>query len=397
VAVQLINDPRGSATYQLDTGRLEAGLREYKFGNGADAGRDSDMTPLDEHAWYLYTSGLSQTADAIIDTAALINLDWHYSLDALHLRMGEVRLENLRHAAAASPSTSTSTSPSTSNLTHVSNGSANGNIWTRTRAYRLNATTPLSGHAVRQNVYGVTAGGDKAFVTETGATLVGGFVDMGRVTRDFRRGGGAPNSETSGATSDMAVGVYGTLLRNDGWHADLVLKADRYRHSFDVDQLSGQRVRGRYNSEAFGVSLEAGRRRDYENGWWVEPVAQVAVAWLGGATYRTTPESHAIEVSVDDRQSAQYRGQVRFGRRLHGTRWTPHGKFGMVRVNSGGGEIRADGQTFEPNLNGWRVEFGAGVSYRINVRSQIYFDYEYGKATAYERPWSLNLGYRHLW
>jgi hypothetical protein len=33
----------------------------------------------------------------------------------------------------------------------------------------------------------------------------------------------------------------------------------------------------------------------------------------------------------------------------------------------------------------------------VGEDSQFYFDYEYARSTAYERPWSLNLGYRHLW
>ncbi|MDF9827863.1 outer membrane autotransporter protein, partial [Ereboglobus sp. PH5-10] len=79
------------------------------------------------------------------------------------------------------------------------------------------------------------------------------------------------------------------------------------------------------------------------------------------------------------------------------SRWAPYGKFAAVSVESSDGEITAHGRTFEANYDGKRVEFGLGTSYRIDAISQVYIDYEYAKAQFYERPWSLNLGYRRLW
>jgi outer membrane autotransporter protein len=387
VALPIITDTRGEATYQLDSGQLESGLVEYTFANGAEMPPGA-MLPLDGRTWYLYSTGLSHLADAIIDTAALMNLDWHFSLDSLHLRMGEVRDGNLRYAPSDSPSTSPSTLNSAAN--GGGGGGGLGNVWVRARAYNLNATTPESGHAIEQYAYGVTGGADKSFITETGATLVGGFIDMGRVTRDFKR-------DSEGKTDNISVGVYGTLLRNSGMHADFVLKADRYKHTFDVDTAPGQSAHARYNSEAVGASLELGYRWGRPDGWWVEPGVQAALVWLGGADYRTTPENMAIAVHVDHRWSAQYRAMVRFGRRLPGTRWAPYGKAGAVKIDSTGGEIRAGDRAFTPGFDGWRAELGAGASYQVGEDSQFYFDYEYARSTAYERPWSLNLGYRHLW
>jgi outer membrane autotransporter protein len=376
-AIPLITDLAGTAVYRMEGEKITLGLSEFEFADGAAA--DSTL-PLNPGTWYLYSTGLSQAADAIIDTATLLAQDWHYSLDALHLRMGDIRAETLRGG-----STSTSTSNSAA-------GTAGG-VWMRSRGYRLNADNVLTGRGVEQYAGGVTAGGDKAFETESGVNLLGAFIDMGRITRDFGR-------NSNGETGSVSAGLYGTILKTNGWHADLVLKADRYKHRFEVSTVNGRPVHGRYNSEAYGVSLEIGRRLERANGWWVEPMAQAAVARLTGAGYRTTPDSVAIEVKVDDATAAQYRGLVRFGRRLRDTRWTPYGKFGMVRTDTDGGAIRAHERRFDPatlELDGWRVEFGAGTGYRINDISQVYIDYEYGKAAHYERPWSLNLGYRRLW
>jgi outer membrane autotransporter protein len=384
-AIPLITDLAGTAVYRMEGEKITLGMSEFEFADGAAA--DSTLT-LNPGTWYLYSTGLSQAADAIIDTAALLAQDWHYSLDALHLRMGDIRAETLRSGPTAG-----ATSTSTSNLNSGAGGAGGGNAGVRSRGYRLNADNVLTGRGVRQYAYGVTAGGDKAFETESGVNLLGAFIDMGRITRDFGR-------SSNGETGSVSAGLYGTILKSNGWHADLVLKADRYKHRFEVSTVNGRPVLGRYNSEAYGASLEIGRRLERADGWWVEPMAQAAVARLTGAGYSTTPDSVAIEVKVDDATAAQYRGLVRFGRRLRDTRWTPYGKFGIARTDTDGGAIRAHERRFDPatlELDGWRMEFGAGTGYRINDISQVYFDYEYGKAAHYERPWSLNLGYRRLW
>lgn len=166
---------------------------------------------------------------------------------------------------------------------------------------------------------------------------------------------------------------------------------------FEVSTVNGRPVRGRYNSEALGASLELGRRLERADGWWLEPSVQAAVARLGGASYRTTPANAAIDVKVDDATAAQYRGQVRFGRQLKDTRWAPYGKFAVVKAYTDGGTIRAHNRDLSVDFDGWRMEFGAGASYRISDLSQLYLDYEYGRAAHYERPWAFNLGYRRLW
>jgi autotransporter-associated beta strand protein len=375
-AIPLITDLAGAALYRLEGEKITLGLSEFEFANGAAA--DSTL-PLNPGTWYLYSTGLSQAADAIIDTAALLAKDWHYSLDALYLRMGDVRAELF--------------AASNNRNSEIGNRKLTGNVWVRSRGYRLNADNVLTGRGVEQYAYGATAGGDNAFETESGVNLLGAFIDMGRITRDFGR-----NSD--GETGSASVGLYGTMLKTNGWHADLVLKADRYKHNFEVSTVNGRPVRGRYNSEAYGVSLEVGRRLERADGWWVEPMAQAAVARLTGASYRTTPANVAIAVKVDDATAAQYRGLVRFGRQFRDTRWTPYGKFGVVRTDTDGGEITAHERRFDPaalGLDGWRVEFGFGTGYRINDLSQLYLDYEYARAAYYERPWALNLGYRRLW
>ncbi|WP_277557508.1 autotransporter-associated beta strand repeat-containing protein [Ereboglobus sp. PH5-10] len=362
-AIPLITDA-GAATYRLEGEKIDFGLASFELNKGSAV---LSALSLDPDKWYLLNTGLSDVADSIINTASMLAKDWHYSLDALHLRMGHARAEL---AGVEKPT---------------------GNLWLRGRGYYLNANNTISGRGFDQHAYGLTAGGDKAFRARSSVNLLGGFVDMGNIDRDFDAAGG------EGETRNLSAGLYATWLRDNGWFADLVLKVDRYKNSFEARTTGGRLVRGDYNSNAQGVSLEFGRRLENPNGWWVEPGVQVAVAWLNSASYRTTPESVALDVKVDGSRAAQYRGQVRVGRQLTNSKWSPYGKIGVVRTDTDGGKIHANEKTFAPDYDGWRFEAGFGASYLIDPRSQVYLDYEYNKAGAYERPWSLNLGYRRLW
>jgi outer membrane autotransporter protein len=386
LSIELITTGTGAPDFMLPHGRLESGLivLELLQGNG------TPYTP-DAHKLYLTaTAGLSHTADAILGTASSLALDWAHSLDALHQRMGEVRAENLRGTGDSpvdgAPRRQTSTSDSNST------GSAAGNVWVRTRGYRLDASNAITGLGYRQYGYGATGGLDKAFSLGNGVNLLGGFVDMGAVNREFDNHG-------KGDTRDLALGAYFTHLTPGGWYADLVARVDRYKNSFEARAVDGSVTTGRYTSNAQSVSLELGRRLQRADGWWLEPAVQAAVLWLNDVAYDTdrTPSLSPIHVDVGNTTLAQYRAQVRFGRRFRDSRWYPYGKLAAVAVDSDGGEVAAQGRSLRPDYDGDRVEFGFGTMWRINDLSQMYLDYEYARAARYERPWSINLGYRRQW
>ncbi|WP_334319014.1 autotransporter-associated beta strand repeat-containing protein [Termitidicoccus mucosus] len=376
LAVPLIGTgTAGSLTvFNLDGGRIETALTTLELLPG-----DGSAYIPNPNTWYLTDAGLSHTADAILSTASSLALDWAAALDSLHLRLGDIRAELL-------------SSTSTSNLNSVSGASGSGNVWVRSRGYRLNAANALSGMAFEQYGWGVTGGLDKAFETPAGANLLGGFIDMAGVDRKFDNSG-------NGKTHSAGIGAYATLLRTDGWFLDAIARLDRYSNEFEARAANGRLTRGKYNTKGASLSVELGRRLGRTDGWWLEPSAQVATLWLSGVNYATQPNAiqRAIPVRVDDSRTYQYRAQLRFGKQLRDSKWHPYGKFAAVAVDSSGGEIKAHGKSFQADYDGKRVEFGVGTSYRINNLSQAYLDYEYAKAANYERPWSLNLGYRRLW
>jgi outer membrane autotransporter protein len=370
---ELITTGNGQAQFTLDPaafpdGKIDFGMTAYELNPG-----DGSQLMPGANNWYLADTGLSNAADVILDTAATIPLDWNIALDSLHLRMGDLRAENLSRNALQND---TQKGP--------------GNVWVRTRAYRLNATNSVTGRSFEQHGWGLTAGLDKRFQTEDAVKLHGAFIDMGGAARDFGRRG-------DNTSKNFGIGAYSTVLRDNGRYTDLVARAGRYTHDINALTTDGRRVDARSSNRVLGLSLEHGRRFRRADGWWVEPGLQASLLWQTGDSYDTSPEALRIHVRQDSLRSAQYRALVRFGRQAGGSNWHPYGKFAVVSVDTAGGALHAHGKDLAATYDGKRVEFGFGATYRINPWSQWYADYEYARSQNYERPWSLNLGYRRLW
>jgi outer membrane autotransporter protein len=154
----------------------------------------------------------------------------------------------------------------------------------------------------------------------------------------------------------------------------------------------------RYDVEVMGASLEIGRQIKLGKGknrrWWLEPVLQAACATLKTDDYTT---DNGIDVHVNPASSRQYRAQLRLGHHDRGAKFLPSAKIAGVYSAGSGGEVVADQRELQADFDGLRVEAGVGGSYLVNKRNQMYFEYEYAKADAYQRKWSINAGWRHAW
>ncbi|OAM88674.1 hypothetical protein AW736_15670 [Termitidicoccus mucosus] len=354
----------GDATFTANA--IDAGMHSYALFQGDP----DDPLASDPLTWYLGRSAQSRAADAILLTAGVLSIDWHYSLDSLRLRMGELRSGGIPAVGRGGDTTPT------------------GNVWVRTGAYHLSAGKDAAGAAFDQDTFGVTAGLDRAFGMDAGDFFAGGFIAMGQSSRDHDNHG-------ESTTGSVGAGVYATWLHASGWYADLVARIDRYDNRLDARSDDGQLTRADYSNLLYGFSVEAGRRLRKRH-VWLEPSVQAAVAYIDGEDYTAASSSlQTIDVSIRKATAFQYRLQLRGGVDLGA--WRPYAKFGTVRSNTDGGEVYAGGGIYAPALDGWRFETGLGASYLIDPSSQVYFDYEYNKAGGYERPWALNLGYRRNW
>jgi outer membrane autotransporter protein len=357
-------DERTAVLTLPDNNQVESGVYVFRLQQGTG---DSMMMP-DTDMWYLVADhgAYSRAARAILTTAATAGAEWHYSLDSVSKRMGDLRQEF-----------------------KAGQKSAHGNLWARASTYDLGANEDFCGSKFTEDVWTFNAGADAARRIGDGTAFLGIFGGYTRAEREFQRLGTGTTDATSG-------GMYATWLCDSGWFADIVAKADMTRNRFTAVTIDGVGVGGSYDGGILGASLEVGRQIHLGKSktWWVEPGIQAAVASIKSVHYVT---EDGIEVDLKAANSGQYRAQVRFGYAGKGARFHPYGKLAGVYVTTSGGDVIADNRRMHADFDGMRIEAGGGGSYIINPRTQVYLEYEYAKADTYSRKWSFNAGYRRAW
>ncbi len=318
---------------------------------------------------YLYaTDSLSHEADAVLNTAAVMSADWHFELDSLGSRMGDVRRE---FAASGGQR-------------------PGGNVWARGSAYHVDADAELGGYAFSQDAYGVTVGGDKAFrLGQNAHVLAGAFAGFTTIERSFDNRG-------DGSTDSLSAGLYITWFHKSGLYVDATVKMNKYDNDFAARDADGSLLStAAYDNKACGASFEFGRLFQSRAGWWVEVAGQFAYAKIDEARFTTSTGSRVV---IFDSEATQYRGSVRWGK-IFKDRLSLWMKAALVGTNNDDGEVRFYGSdaSLRADIDGLRMEAGLGANYALTKRSQVYFDYEYARADYYTRPWSFNLGYRLFW
>ena len=370
----------GDATFSGNTEALGSGIYAYSVEKASDGWRLNEGTRL------------TRAADAIVHTAAISGQEWHYALDTLCKRMGDLREPPYGGDGAAG-----------------AQGGA-GNLWVRGNFSRLNANSALTGgYGFHEYNYGATVGADKALVSGSGEGgggtmlwFIGGFGDLQHITRSFDNNG-------DGSTSAIGGGLYLTWMHTDGWYADLIGRIDRNKNKLNARASDNSVTNANYNNNTQGVSIEFGRQIHWPQDWWMEPSLQYAIANIGGANYTATAPataagqpSVAMTVQANSARASQTRLQLRFGEDGgDNPGWHPYATLAAVYSSTSDGRVyirNVDGvPPFAANYDGWRWEAGFGAAYVINPRSQFYYNYEYVHATRYSRPWSLDIGYRMMW
>ncbi|MDR0902883.1 MAG: autotransporter outer membrane beta-barrel domain-containing protein, partial [Opitutaceae bacterium] len=122
-----------------------------------------------------------------------------------------------------------------------------------------------------------------------------------------------------------------------------------------------------------------------------------SVARLTRSDYYTGG-ANRLSVHGKDATVTRERALVRVGRALQlktAGQLEITARLGGTNENSTGGENRIGSETWRPNLDGSRVEAGAGLIWQPLPAEQIHFDYDFATGKNYEKPWSLSLGIRH--
>lgn len=169
-------------------------------------------------------------------------------------------------------------------------------------------------NADNQGVWGKYIGGkskitDSAYVNQTynmaqvgydtkrGNWIIGGAFLYGTNNSDYALGSG------SGKTAGLAL--YGAKQFNDGRYLDIIAKGNRLKNDFTVRNSLGTTLSGDYHNTGTSLSLEYGKRIKRENGFYIDPSAELILSRLSGESFDArTNTGSAVHINSDAVNSA---------------------------------------------------------------------------------------------
>ena len=157
---------------------------------------------------------------------------------------------------------------------------SNDEVWARTYAEKFKVH-PNNDESFESTINGVEIGNDTPRSFKGGKKYTGFLLGYGAASNDFSSGG-------SGHDYSTYLGSYASWLRDDGVYFDLVGKYNWFRHSFGTPLMGGGNDSGNYNNQGFSLSAEVGKRFQLDNGYFVEPAAELTGLWSTPVSYMTS-------------------------------------------------------------------------------------------------------------
>ncbi|KVU18679.1 autotransporter outer membrane beta-barrel domain-containing protein [Burkholderia ubonensis] len=352
--LQVVQTAGGDATFQAlgDNGTVDAGTFKYTLerqGNGwyLVQARDDDGNPI-----------VTPSASAVLGLFNVAPTIWYGEEASLRSRMGELRF------------------------------SQSAGAWARAYGTRMDIDG-RAGQAYRHTQYGFSAGADRVVPVSNGTLFVGLLGGYSRNDLDF-------GAATTGSIDSFYAGSYATWLGGNGYYVDGVLKGNVFRNDAKVRMSDGSAAQGSYTNFGLGASVEVGRQISLANAWFVEPSVRLSAFTSSGAT---THLDNGLEAAGSPNKSVQARIGATLGRTLelaNGGSMQPYVKAGIVQEFARGNGVNINGNHFDNDLAGTRVELGAGFAARVSKTVQVHGDVVYAKGAKLTQPWGVNAGLRYL-
>ena len=356
----VIFNETGDADFALGN-QLEAGGYLYDLRKKTDA-----LNDWEKNNWELYSTGRStSTANASIQAFAGGYLLNYAETQSLLQRMGD-----LRH------------------------GEDQSGVWARVFGGKFdeNGSSFLSGFDM--NYSGMQAGVDRKLSFKgKGDLYVGGMFGYSKGNLAYQTGHGSIDSKT--------LGVYGTYIAPSGFYADLVLKYGWMKNDFKVLDTAGALVTGEnMSTDGLSASIEVGQKIHFnkttEDGWYVEPQAQISMGHQSGGYFNA---SNGLRVDVDSYNSTLGRLGVNVGYEVKSGKnpINVYAKASYVHEFDGDVGYRLNGSAEQTSFGDSWWTYGVGITAQLNKKHNVYLDIERASGGKFNQPWSINGGYRFSW
>ena len=215
---------------------------------------------------------------------------------------------------------------------------------------------------------------------------VGGQISYLRGSEDYVFNG-------SGKVKSYAVGAYGLKDLGKDQYIQVESQVGRISNEFTARNEIGQAKSGDVKSNAYSFGVRYGKTIKSDNGFYVEPQAQLNYTHFGGRDF--TAGNVSINQAGVNSTSGKLGLEVdkQFGNGNLYTRLTAgHAFTGNVKTTY------ADGNSVkltEQDLKGTWTELAFGGRYGFNTNNSVYADVTTGLSGDYQSDWGVNAGFTH--
>ena len=215
---------------------------------------------------------------------------------------------------------------------------------------------------------------------------VGGQVSYLRGSEDYVFNG-------SGKVKSYAVGAYGLKDLGKNQYVHVESQVGRISNEFTARNEIGQAKSGDVKSNAYSIGVRYGKTIKSDNGFYVEPQAQLNYTHFGGRDFT------AGNVSVNQAGVNSTSGKLglevgkQFGNGNLYTRFAAgHAFTGNVKTTYASDNAV---KLTEQDLKGTWTELAFGGRYGFNTNNSVYADVTTGLSGDYQADWGVNAGFTH--
>lgn len=343
-----------NAQFTLNNGAVDVGAYRYELKRG------EDFSGGDAGDLYLLNTGYSNLTRSTVVFPSASKYAAMASLDNLHKRLGEIRLDDDHQ----------------------------GDVWTRFygRSYTLRFEDEHT-----QRIIGAEMGYDHLFRFDHSRFYAGVMMGTTHSTTDG-------NGYQSDKLKSIQIGGYGTWNFDSGLYVDLV---GRY-FWFDSDHRTLPRSSGggyetgssRHN--VFAFDAEVGQKFSLANNWFVEP--QLQVIWLHQAR-NSYVSSLGNYVAMSSNDTLNLRTGIAVGKgfeSVSGERGQVYARLDWTRDLHSNGQVYVNGQSIDVLKDDGSVIIALGAQMkRQNMQFDIEVESGLGSSDV-KQDWGVNFGARWM-
>ena len=215
---------------------------------------------------------------------------------------------------------------------------------------------------------------------------VGGQVSYLRGSEDYVFDG-------SGKVKSFSVGAYGLKDLGKDQYVHVETQVGRVSNDFTARNEIGEAMSGDTKSNAYSIGVRYGKTLKYDNGFYVEPQAQLNFTHFGGRNFNVGN----VFVNQSSVNSTSGKIGLELGKQFsNGNLYTRfaagHAFTGNVKTAFASGSVM---KLTEQDLKGTWTELAFGGRYGFNSNNSVFADVATGLSGDLQADWGVNAGFTH--